>query len=97
MIENLAAGFVLVAQWQNALAIVAGAIVGYFVGALPGLSAGMGIALLLPFTFYFPPLTSLVLLTSLYGAAEYGGSITAVLINVPGEGAPSRRRSTATR
>ncbi len=86
MIENLAAGFVLVAQWQNALAIVAGAIVGYFVGALPGLSAGMGIALLLPFTFYFPPLTSLVLLTSLYGAAEYGGSITAVLINVPGEG-----------
>jgi putative tricarboxylic transport membrane protein len=86
MIENLAAGFVLVAQWQNALAIIAGSIVGYFVGALPGLSAGMGIALLLPFTFYFPPLTSLVLLTSLYSAAEYGGSITAVLINVPGEG-----------
>ena len=85
MIENLAAGFVLVAQWQNALAIVVGSIVGYLVGALPGLSAGMGIALLLPFTFYMPPLTSLVLLTSLYSAAEYGGSITAVLINVPGE------------
>jgi putative tricarboxylic transport membrane protein len=86
MLENLAAGFLLVAQWQNVLAIIAGAVVGYFVGALPGLSAGMGIALLLPFTFYFPPLTSLVLLTSLYSAAEYGGSITAVLINVPGEG-----------
>ncbi len=86
MLENLATGFVLIAQWQNALAIVAGAVVGYFVGALPGLSAGMGIALLLPFTFFFPPLTSLVLLTSLYSAAEYGGSITAVLINVPGEG-----------
>ncbi len=86
MIENLTHGFLLVAQWQNALAIVGGAIVGYFVGALPGLSAGMGIALLLPFTFFFPPLTSLVLLTSLYSAAEYGGSITAVLINVPGEG-----------
>ncbi len=85
MLENLATGFVLVAQWQNALAIIAGAVVGYFVGALPGLSAGMGIALLLPFTFYMPPLTSLVLLTSLYSAAEYGGSITAVLINVPGE------------
>jgi putative tricarboxylic transport membrane protein len=85
MIENLAAGFILVAQWQNALAIVVGSIVGYLVGALPGLSAGMGIALLLPFTFYMPPLTSLVLLTSLYSAAEYGGSITAVLINVPGE------------
>jgi putative tricarboxylic transport membrane protein len=85
MLENLATGFVLVAQWQNALAIIAGSVVGYAVGALPGLSAGMGIALLLPFTFYMPPLTSLVLLTSLYSAAEYGGSITAVLINVPGE------------
>jgi putative tricarboxylic transport membrane protein len=85
MIEHLAAGFLLVAQWQNTLAIVLGSIIGYLVGALPGLSAGMGIALLLPFTFYMPPLTSLVLLTSLYSAAEYGGSITAVLINVPGE------------
>ena len=85
MFENLAYGFVLTAQWQNIVAIIAGSITGYFVGALPGLSAGMGIALLLPFTFYMPPLTSLVLLTSLYSAAEYGGSITAVLINVPGE------------
>jgi putative tricarboxylic transport membrane protein len=85
MLENLAVGFGLVAQWQNVLAIVVGSVVGYLVGALPGLSAGMGIALLLPFTFYLPPLTSLVLLTSLYSAAEYGGSITAVLINVPGE------------
>jgi putative tricarboxylic transport membrane protein len=85
MLQNLAHGFVLTAQWQNLVAIVAGSITGYFVGALPGLSAGMGIALLLPFTFYMPPLTSLVLLTSLYSAAEYGGSITAVLINVPGE------------
>jgi len=85
MLENLAAGFTLVLQWQNSCAIIAGSIVGYAVGALPGLSAGMGIALLLPFTFYMPPLTSLVLLTSLYSAAEYGGSITAVLINVPGE------------
>ena len=85
MIENLTSGFALALQWQNALAIIAGSVVGYAVGALPGLSAGMGIALLLPFTFYMPPLTSLVLLTSLYGAAEYGGSITAVLINVPGE------------
>ena len=83
MFEHLASGFVLVAQWQNTLAIIIGAIVGYVVGALPGLSAGMGIALLLPFTFYMPPLTSLVLLTSLYSAAEYGGSITAVPYGTP--------------
>ena len=54
MLEHLATGFVLVSQWQNLLAIVAGAGVGDFVGALPGLSAGMGIALLLPFGFFIP-------------------------------------------
>jgi putative tricarboxylic transport membrane protein len=81
MLENLATGFVLVAQWQNALAIIGGAVVGYFVGALPGLSAGMGIALLLPFCRR----SRLVLLTSCW-RREYGDSITAVLINVPGKG-----------
>ncbi|MHB1653451.1 MAG: tripartite tricarboxylate transporter permease [Desulfitobacteriaceae bacterium] len=85
MLHNLAVGFSLVVQWQNLLGIIVGAIVGYIAGALPGLSAGMAIALLLPFTFSLPPLTSLVLLTALYIAAEYGGSITAITINVPGE------------
>ena len=66
-------------------AIIGGAVVGYFVGALPGLSAGMGIALLLPFTFYFPAAHQPRAADVLYSAAEYGGSITAVLINVPGE------------
>lgn len=78
-------GFSLVLTWENLLAIFIGAIVGYAAGALPGLSAGMSIALLLPFTFSLEPLTSLVLLTALYAAAEYGGSITAITINVPGE------------
>lgn len=85
MLESLMAGFELVLQWQNLMAIVVGAVVGYAAGALPGLSAGMAIALLLPFTFTLPPLTSLVLLTALYAAAEYGGSITSITINVPGE------------
>jgi putative tricarboxylic transport membrane protein len=85
LLDNLMVGFKLVVEWQNLAAIFIGAVVGYAVGALPGLSAGMGIALLLPFTFTLPPLTSLVLLTALYAAAEYGGSITAITINVPGE------------
>jgi putative tricarboxylic transport membrane protein len=87
MVEHLIKGFIPLAEWHNILAIVAGSIVGYIVGALPGLSATMGIALLLPFTFHLEPLTSLILLTSLYGAAEYGGSITAVTLNIPGEAA----------
>ncbi|BDG59181.1 tripartite tricarboxylate transporter permease [Caldinitratiruptor microaerophilus] len=85
MLENLLSGFVLVAQWQNLLAILVGALLGYFVGALPGLGPAVSVALLLPFTYDLSPLTSLALLTALYGAAEYAGSITAVTINVPGE------------
>ena len=87
MFEHLINGFSPLTQWHNILAIVAGSVIGYIVGALPGLSATMGIALLLPFTFHLEPLTSLILLTSLYGAAEYGGSITAVTLNIPGEAA----------
>jgi putative tricarboxylic transport membrane protein len=85
MVEHLISGFLPLVQWNNIMAIVGGSVVGYLVGALPGLSATMGIALCLPFTFYLPPLTSLLFLTSLYGAAEYGGSITAVTLNIPGE------------
>ena len=85
MIEQLINGFIPLFQFNNILAIVGGSIVGYLVGALPGLSATMGIALCLPFTFYMPALSSLLFLTSLYGAAEYGGSITAVTLNIPGE------------
>lgn len=85
MLADLAMGLSMILTWQNILAIAIGSVAGYFVGALPGLSPSMSIALLLPFTFDLDPLTSLVLLTSLYGAAEYGGSITAVTINVPGE------------
>jgi putative tricarboxylic transport membrane protein len=85
VLENLALGFGLVFQWENLLAILIGGAVGYFAGVLPGLSAGMAIALLLPFTFTLEPLTSLIFLTALYVAAEYGGSITAITINVPGE------------
>jgi putative tricarboxylic transport membrane protein len=85
VLENLALGFGLVFQWENLLAILIGAAVGYFAGVLPGLSAGMAIALLLPFTFSMEPLTSLIFLTALYVAAEYGGSITAITINIPGE------------
>ena len=85
MIEHFINGFIPLMHWNNILAIVGGSVVGYLVGALPGLSATMGIALCLPFTFYLPPLASLLFLTSLYGAAEYGGSITAVTLNIPGE------------
>lgn len=66
------------------LAIIIGVFVGILVGAMPGLSPSMGVALLLPFTFRLDPLIGLVMLTAVYLASNYGGSITAVTINTPG-------------
>ncbi|MFO7896957.1 MAG: tripartite tricarboxylate transporter permease [Candidatus Cloacimonadales bacterium] len=61
-----------------------GVILGIFAGAMPGLSPSMGVALLVPFTYAMSPTMALILLVSIYISANYGGTITAVLINVPG-------------
>ena len=68
----------------NLLAIVVGTLIGMFIGAMPGLSATMAIALLLPLTFSLEPETGLSMLASLYLAAMYGGSIAAILLRTPG-------------
>jgi putative tricarboxylic transport membrane protein len=64
--------------------IFMGTLVGVIVGALPGLSSSMAIALLLPFTLYLEPIESIALMSALYCAGTFGGSITAILINAPG-------------
>ena len=64
--------------------IVAGTIGGVLVGALPGLSSSMAVALLLPFSLYLDPIPAIALLSALYCAGTFGGSITAILINAPG-------------
>lgn len=87
MIDNILSGLGQVAQLEILLAILVGALMGYFVGALPGLGPAVSVALLLPFTFDMSPLGGLAMLTALYGAAEYGGSITAIAVNIPGEAA----------
>lgn len=84
MIAHLASGLVEVFQFSNIIAILAGVVVGYFIGAMPGLTPSIGIALLVPVTYGMDPVTSILLLTSLYMAAEYGGGITAILLNAPG-------------
>ena len=61
-----------------------GIFLGVIFGALPGLNAGIGIALMLPVTYTLSPLVSLVFLTSIYTGGVFGGSITAILLNVPG-------------
>ena len=64
--------------------ILVGTVAGMIIGALPGLSAVSGVALLLPFTFTMEPADGLIMLAAVYMAAEYGGSISAILINTPG-------------
>lgn len=84
MIENLLMGFSLILQPIVLTGLVGGTVVGYLIGAMPGLGPTLAISLVLPFTFAMDPILALVSLTSLYVAAEYGSGITAILINAPG-------------
>lgn len=84
MIHNMLIGLDTVLDPMVILGIMAGAMIGYFVGAMPGLTPTVGVALLVPFTFGMDPVVGLTLLGSLYMGAEYGGGITAILLNTPG-------------
>lgn len=84
MFDYLGIGLTNVLTFTNLLAIFVGTALGLFVGAMPGLSATMAIAILLPLTFSMPPETGLSMLASLYMGAMYGGSIAAILIRTPG-------------
>ncbi len=84
MTDNILLGLNNVLSIENLLAVVLGTVLGLFVGAMPGLSATMAIALLLPLTFSMEPATGISMLASLYLAAMYGGSIAAILLRTPG-------------
>ncbi|MDW7669253.1 MAG: tripartite tricarboxylate transporter permease [Bacillota bacterium] len=68
----------------NILIVFGGTLMGMLFGAMPGINASMGVALLLPLTYGMPPITALTMLLGIYCGAIYGGSITAILINTPG-------------
>ena len=77
-------GFQEVCTWQAMLSIMVGSALGICIGALPGLNASMGIALLLPLTYGMTALPAIAMLLSIYCGAIYGGSITAILLSTPG-------------
>jgi len=88
MAENLQLlfyGFTEVFTFHNVLAALGGSLIGLFVGAMPGLGALTGVAVLLPMTYSMDPTTAIILLASLYYSTMYGGSFTAILINIPGD------------
>lgn len=82
--EPVISGLLLLADPFNIFLIFCGVVVGVTVGALPGLSSPMAVALLLPFTIGLDPVPAIAMLASLYCAGTFGGSITAILINAPG-------------
>ncbi|MBU2648448.1 MAG: tripartite tricarboxylate transporter permease [bacterium] len=84
MFEPLLNGLIHVFELQNLIFLFFGVFMGIVFGALPGLTATMGLALLVPFTFTMPPATGLIMLAGIYVGAMYGDAIPAILINTPG-------------
>jgi putative tricarboxylic transport membrane protein len=83
--ENLLLGFQVALQPYNLLLAMVGITLGTIIGVLPGLGGANGVAILLPLTFSMPPTSAIILLTSLYWGALFGGAITSILFNIPGE------------
>ena len=86
-LANLAMGFSVALTPFNLLMATAGVTVGILIGALPGIGPPSGVALLLPLTFGMEPTSGIIMLAALYAGTMYGGTITSVLINTPGESA----------
>lgn len=84
MLDSLYLGLSTALQPAMLLAVFIGVVVGVFIGMLPGLTSTMGVALLIPVTFSFPPAVGLSLLGGIYLASTFSGSISAILLNIPG-------------
>ena len=85
LLANLALGFSVAALPYNLAFCLLGALVGTLVGVLPGIGTVATVAMLLPITFGLPPVGALIMLAGIYYGAQYGGSTTSILVNIPGE------------
>src|SRR5438128_9891718 len=84
-IENLLLGFHIAITPYNLFVSVVGITLGTIIGVLPGLGGANGVAILLPLTFTMPPTSAIIMLSCLYWGALFGGAITSILFNIPGE------------
>ena len=85
LLNNLLLGFQVALTLQNLWFCFIGVLLGTLIGVLPGIGPLATIAMLLPITFTLPPTASLIMLAGIYYGAQYGGSTTAILVNIPGE------------
>ena len=85
LFDNLALGFGVAFTFQNLVYAFIGCLLGTLIGVLPGIGPLATIAMLLPATYGLPPVAALIMLAGIYYGAQYGGSTTAILVNLPGE------------
>src|SRR5438477_278075 len=85
LIDNLALGFGVAITLANLFFALVGALIGTLIGVLPGIGPIATIAMLLPLTFHLEPTSGLIMLAGIFYGAQYGGSTTAILVNLPGE------------
>lgn len=84
-INSLVQGFAVVLTPMNLLLMVVGIVLGVLIGVLPGLGGANGVAILLPLTFTMTPTSAIIMLSCIYWGALFGGAITSILFNIPGE------------
>ena len=84
-IDSLMHGFAVALTFKHVALMIVGVLLGILVGVLPGLGAPNGVTLLLPLTYTMDPVSAIILLTSMYWGALFGGSTTSILFNIPGE------------
>src|ERR1700745_1742536 len=85
LLQNLALGMTVAMSLQYIFYTFVGCMVGTLIGVLPGIGPVATIAMLLPITFHLPPTAALIMLAGIYYGAQYGGSTTSILVNLPGE------------
>jgi len=86
-LDNLILGAQVAFTWQNVFYCFVGVLLGTLIGVLPGIGPVPTIAMLLPITFNLDPVAALIMLSGIYYGTQYGGSTTAILVNLPGEAA----------
>jgi putative tricarboxylic transport membrane protein len=86
-VQNLIMGFGVALSPQNLMFALIGSLLGTLIGVLPGIGPVAGVAMLIPLTFQMTPAGAIIMLTALFYGTQYGGTITSVLLNVPGEAA----------
>src|SRR3954470_12615586 len=85
VLHSIALGFATALTWQNLIYCFIGVFVGTVIGVLPGLGPVPTISLLLPFSFTMNVASAVIMMAGIYYGAQYGGSITAILVRIPGE------------